>query len=151
MKLRDQILERKGKAEDSLVTKRLMWDDLERLFHNQLTDSVSANTKSQVFDPKLTTLTLERGYRVMAQLPTGKVKPISSNDIGTTKLLNLVLDKYVIPNANAQFDFLTKLRMTDIYSNIYGNFFAMVDWDVKRMAMWAQICGFLISVMFSRK
>ena len=131
-KLRDQILERKGKAEDSLRTKRLMWDDLERLFHNQLTDSISSGTKSQVFDPKLTTLTLERGYRVMAQLPTGKVKPISANDIGTTKLMNLVLDKYVIPNANAQFDFLTKLRMVDIYSNIYGNFFAMVDWDVRK-------------------
>lgn len=131
-KLRDQILERKGKAEDFLRTKRLMWGDLERLFHNKLTDSVSANAKSQVFDPKLTTLTLERGYRVMAQLPTGKVKPISANDIGTTKLMNLVLDKYVVPNANAQFDFLTKLRMTDIYSNVYGNFFAMVDWDIKK-------------------
>ncbi len=71
--LGSQIKERKGKAEDYLITKRLKWDDLERLFHNKLTDSVSAGAKSQVFDPKLTTLTLERGYRVMAQLSTGKV------------------------------------------------------------------------------
>ena len=129
--LGSQIKERKGKAEDYLITKRLRWDDLERLFHNKLTDSVSAGAKSQVFDPKLTTLTLERGYRVMAQLATGKVKPISENDIGTSKLMNLILEKYVVPNANAQFDFLTKLRMVDIYSNVYGNFFAMVDWDIK--------------------
>jgi hypothetical protein len=46
--------------------------------------------------------------------------------------MNLILDKYVIPNANAQFDFLTKMRMVDIYSNIYGDFFTLTDWDVKK-------------------
>ena len=129
--IRDEILGRKHKAEEYLTTKRTLWDDCEKLFHNQLTDSISGATKSQVFDPKLTTLTLERGYRVMAQLPIGKVKGISKNDIGASKLMNLLLDNYVVPNANAQFDFLTKLRMVDIYSNVYGNFFVLVDWDVK--------------------
>lgn len=131
MTIKETVLTRKQAAEDYLRTKRTMWDQVEQLFHNQLNDSISNTTKSQVFDPKLTTLTLERGYRVMSQLPTGKVKAISKNDMGTAKLMNMVLDKYVIPNANAQFDFLTKLRMIDIYSNLYGNFFAMVDWDVR--------------------
>jgi len=131
MKLTSQIKDRKKAAEDYLSTKRELWDRVEKLFHNQLGDVISAGTKSQVFDPKLTTFTLERGYRVMAQLPTGKVKGISSNDAGTSKLMNLILDKYIVPNANAQFDFLTKSRMADIYSNVYGNFFALVDWDVK--------------------
>jgi len=130
-KIRDEILNRRHKAEEYLSTKRTLWDDCEKLFHNQLTDSISGLTKSQVFDPKLPTLTIERGYRVAAQLPTGKVKGISKNDIGASKLMNLILDKYVVPNANAQFDFLTKLRMTDIYSNVYGNFFVLVDWDVR--------------------
>jgi hypothetical protein len=67
----------------------------------------------------------------MAQLQTGKVRGISKNDIGDATLKNLILEKYVIPNANAQFDFLTKMRMVDLYSNIYGNFFVLVDWDVK--------------------
>jgi hypothetical protein len=67
----------------------------------------------------------------MAQLQTGKVKGISKNDIGDAMMKNLLLDKYVMPNANAQFDFLTKMRMVDLYSNIYGNFFTLVDWDVK--------------------
>jgi len=66
----------------------------------------------------------------MAQLPTGKVQAISKNDIGTSKLMNLMLDKYIIPNANSQWDFLTKLRMVDRYSGLYGNFFTMVDWSV---------------------
>jgi hypothetical protein len=131
MKIRDEILDRKKAAEDYLNTKRELWDEAEALFHNQLTDAQSARTKSQVFDPKLTTLTLERGYRVMSQLPVGKVRAISTNDKATSVMMNLILEKYVIPHASAQFELLTKFRMADIYSNLYGNFFALVDWDVK--------------------
>ena len=130
--LTEQIKSRQDAAEKYLVHKRTLWDDCENLFHNKLASTIAKTTKSQVFDPKLTTLLLERSYRVMAQLPTGKVKGISSNDGGASALMNLVLEKYVFPNANAQFDFLTKLRMIDIYSNLYGNFFAMVDWDVRK-------------------
>lgn len=130
--IRNQILERQDAAFKYLKTKRELWDDVEKLFHNQLNDANSLKGQGRVFDPRLTTLTLERGYRVMAQLQTGKVRPISTNDIGSGKLMNLILDKYVIPNANAQFDLLTKFRMVDIYSNIYGNFFSLVDWDVKK-------------------
>lgn len=129
--LASQIKTFRQAAEDYLRVKRLGWDKAEQLFHNQLNDSQSQTTKSQVFDPKLSTLAIERSYRVMAQLQTGKVRGMSKNDIGDATLKNLVLDKYVIPNANAQFDFLTKMRMVDMYSNIYGNFFSLVDWDVK--------------------
>ena len=129
--LASEIKTQRQAAEDYLKTKRLMWDNVEELFHNQVNDRVSANTKSNVFDPKLSTLALERSYRVMAQLQTGKVRGISKNDIGDATLKNLILEKYVIPNANAQFDFLTKMRMVDMYSNIYGNFFSLVDWDIK--------------------
>lgn len=126
--LSKQIKDRKQASFDNLSAKRVLWDQVERHLHGQLSDS-TANSK--VFDPKLSTLTIERSYRVMGQLPTGKVKGISTNDLGDAKLKNLLLDKYVIPNANAQFDFLTKLRMVDLYSNVYGCFFALVDQDVK--------------------
>jgi len=130
--LTEQIKSRQDAAERFLVHKRTLWDECENLFHNKLSSTIAKTTKSQVFDPKLTTLLLERGYRVMAQLPSGKVKGVSRNDTGASELMNLILEKYVFPNANAQFDFLTKLRMMDIYSNLYGNFFAMVDWDVRK-------------------
>jgi hypothetical protein len=78
------------------------------------------------------TIALDRSARVMAQLPTGKVKGISKNDSGGEQLMNLIADKYIVPNANAQFDFLTKCRMANLYSNIYGNYFALIDWDVKK-------------------
>jgi len=131
MEITQEIKTRQQAAFDSLKQKRILWDRSEQLFHNQLNDEISSERKSQVFDPKLSTLTIERSYRVMAQLATGKVRGVSKNDIGGAKLKNLILDKYVVPNANSQFDFLTKLRMADMYSNIYGNFFALIDWVVK--------------------
>lgn len=131
-KLRDEILGRKQSSDDYLSTKRQAWDTYEMLFHNQLADAVSEGTKSQIFDPKLSTLVLERSYRVMSQLALGKAVAISKNDLGTAQLMDLIVDKYVNPNANAQFDLLTKFRMVDLYSNIYGSFYTLVDWDVKK-------------------
>jgi hypothetical protein len=130
MSLRQEITERIGAAETYLQDKIAVWDDMEKLFNGTLIDRGSESTKTQVFDHKLSTLLLEREYRVMGQLPTGKVQAISRNDLGTSKLMNLILDKYIIPNANAQWDFLTKMRMVDRYSGLYGNFFALVDWEV---------------------
>lgn len=131
-KLASEIIANKQRSFDDLATKRALWDRVEELFHGQLNDLNSQQSASKVFDPKLSTLTIERGYRVMAQLGVGKVRGISTNDIGDAKLKNLLLEKYVIPNANAQFDVLTKFRMIDIYSNLYGNMFALIDQDVKR-------------------
>ena len=130
MSITKTILSRKQASYDYLSTKRTQWDTWEQLFHGELKSANTDSTKSQVFDPKLSTLLIERSYRVMAQLHTGKVKAISKNDPGASALMNLTLDKYIIPNANSQFDFLTKLRMIDLYSNIYGKFYSLVDWTV---------------------
>lgn len=130
-KLASEIISEQDVSFRNLSTKRALWDETEQLFHGQLRDAISSGAKSKVFDHKLSTLILERSYRVMAQLQTGKVIGIGKNDIGDAKLKNLLLEKYVIPNANAQFDFLTKMRMMDMYSNIYGNFFSLTDHDVK--------------------
>lgn len=126
-----EILQRKEAAENYLTNKRELWDEYENLFFGKPLDQGSLKSKSKVFDHKLSTLVLDRAARVMAQIQTGKVKAISKNDEGASKLMNLTLDKYVIPNAKSQFDFLTKCRMVDLYSNIYGAFFVMVDWDIR--------------------
>lgn len=131
-KAKNIILERKEAAYNALTQKRQLWTEYEKIFHNELADSISGSTKSQVFDPKLATMVLEREARVMSQLPTGKVRAMSKNDKFGEKLMNLILDKYVNVNANSQFDLLTKYRMVDRYSNIYGNFFAFVDWRVDK-------------------
>lgn len=126
------ILTRKEASFNSLTTKRALWEEYEKLFYNQLFDSQSQTTKSQVFDPKLSTMVLEREARVMSQLPTGKVRAISKNDRFGEKLMNLTLDKYVNVNANDQFPLLTKYRMVDRYSNIYGAYPVFVDWKVDK-------------------
>lgn len=131
-KLEEQIEERFDASYNSLSVKRDLWDEIEAIFSNQLQDAISSGTKSQVMDQKLSGMILEREARVMNKLSIGKFRPISSNDMGSSKILGLTMDKYIIPNANAQFPFLVKLRMLDRYSNIYGNFFAMVDWDIKK-------------------
>ena len=83
-----------------------------------------------VKQPRLFSQTFERSIRVMSQLATGKFKGVSSDDMGKNLLMNLILDRYVIPNANSQYDFLTKLRLIDWYSLAYGCMVALVDWIV---------------------
>ena len=95
-------------SEESQSSKRDAYDTFEQLFHNIVNDAVSVEGKSQIFDPKLSTMILERSYRVMSQMALGKAKAISKNDMGTATLMDLIVDKYVNPNANAQFDLLTK-------------------------------------------
>ena len=124
----ESLLARYDAAENYLVNKRDLWDEYENLFHNILTGAIDDETKSRMFDPVLSTMAIERSNRVMAQMPTGKVRAMSKNDEGASKLMNLTLDKYIFPNAKSQFDFLTKMRLIDLYSNIYGNFFSFVDW-----------------------
>lgn len=128
---KNEILTRKEAAELYLTQKRTLWDEYENIFFGKPLDQGSLRSKSQVFDHKLSTLVMDRAARVMAQIQTGKVKAISKNDEGASRLMNLILDKYVIPNAKSQFDFLTKCRMVDLYSNIYGSFFVLVDWDIR--------------------
>lgn len=125
------ILGQYDASDQYLQTKRDKWDTYEKIFNNELGDSISALTKSEIFDPVLSTMAIERSNRVMAQLMTGKFKAMSKNDEASSKLMNMTIDRYVIPNASSQFDFLTKCRMIDLYSNIYGNFFAFIDWTVK--------------------
>jgi hypothetical protein len=131
MSLKQIILDRVEASKNYMENKRIVFDTLEKLATGQLSDLISSGTTSRVFDPKLATMTIERSNRVMAQLPTGKIRAISKNDEGTEKLMNLILEKYVLPNASAQWEFLTKCRMVDLYSNIYGSLDVFVDWDIK--------------------
>lgn len=112
-----------------LVTPNLQgFSDKEALLIGKNLDSISnLETDSSVFDPRLATLSLERCARVMAQNPSGKSLAMSNDDKGKNMLMNLTMDKWVIPNANSQFSFLMKNRMWDLYSLMYGVMFALVD------------------------
>lgn len=119
-------------ASDRYVsTHRDTWDEKETMLLGTLDDEYSKNeAKSQVYDPRLSTVTLERAARVMGQLPKGKSLAVSKDDRGKNMLMNLCVDKYVLPNARSQFDYLIKSRLFDVYSLAYGVMFGLVDWVV---------------------
>lgn len=125
-----QLTENFQDSDDTITTIRETWDEKEEILTGTLSDTLSDSTKSQVFDPRLSTIILERAARVMGQLPHGKTLAVSKDDRGKNMLMNLCLEKYVLPNANSQYDFLTKMRMMDMYSLVYGVFFGLVDWTV---------------------
>ncbi len=106
------------------------WTEREALFLGKNQDKLSKTLKSQVNTQDLQNLVIDGSCRVMAQFPTGKIQALSKNDRGKNVLMNLVLDKYILKNANAQHDMFTKFRMWNMYSRIYGSMPALVDWRV---------------------
>lgn len=111
---------------------RSEFDEKEALVLCKLEDSISkSSAKSQVIDPRLLTIIMERTFRVMSQLPSGKVKALTKQNVGKSLFMDVILNKYIVPNANTQYDILTKHRLVNFYSHIYGSFPALVDWVVK--------------------
>lgn len=106
------------------------WDEREELLVGILSDSGSKNSKSKVNTGDLVNLVLDGASRVMAQFPTGKIQALTQDDKGKNTMMQIVHERYIIPNANSQYDFLTKLRMWNIYSRVFGSMPALVDYRV---------------------
>lgn len=129
--LLDECVQHESDSYKSLSSIRETWDDKESMLINKLEDNLSTSTKSQVYNPVLSSIVWERGSRVMAQPATGKAWAVSKNDLGKNMLMNLAL-KYFVNNANEEYTFLLKNRFMDIYSNVYGSFFGLVPWRVNK-------------------
>lgn len=106
------------------------WDEREEMLVGVLNDAGSKKTKSKVNTGDLVNLVLDGASRVMAQFPTGTIQALSDDDKGKNILMNIVHEKYIVPNADSQYDFLTKLRIWDIYSRIFGSMPALVDYRI---------------------
>jgi hypothetical protein len=129
--LEDQLGKQFSDAEQALKDIRETWDDKEAALLAQVSDSISGNiTRARVTDAGLSTLAYERQARVAAQLPTGKVYGAGKKDEAKAKLGNIVLHRYIIPNANSQFDMLIKQRMWGVYASVYGSMPMLYDYRV---------------------
>ena len=106
------------------------WRENEEVFYNQDKGKAAENTKSNVNDGHLSTAIIQRTQRITAQPATGKVDYLDRKDRGKNQLLNLILQRYIIPNSNAQYKHLMKLKLTSINSQIYGKQPALVDYVV---------------------
>lgn len=114
---------------DALREDRETWDYKETLLLGKLNDQYSNTRKSQVTDGSLSTMQWERSARVMAQSPTGKVQALTAKDKGKNALMNIALNRYIIPNANAQYPHVIKNRLIDVYSRAWGA--CPVLWDYR--------------------
>jgi hypothetical protein len=102
------------------------WDDRENLFFGRYKHP-DEPTKSILSTGELTTLNIDRACRVMAQLPSGRFYNLSGKP-GANMAMNLLWEHYFLPNMNRGGGMLTKLRMADMYSGVFGSVPAFLDW-----------------------
>lgn len=108
------------------------FDDYEAIILGQPKDKMSQRVRSKITDSLLTTLAIEGTARTIATLPTGKIQAATMQDKGQAYLLDIARQRYVIPNANTQHRFITKIRMFDFYKRVYGNAYMQYDWTISK-------------------
>lgn len=107
------------------------FDAYEAMLISEVWDSVSKSIDgAKMTDGYITTLAKERADRVMAKLPDGVTESVGSADVGKAAFMDILRQKYIYPNANAQHPFLEKLNMWQLYSSVYGYMPMMYDWNV---------------------
>jgi len=127
--LLDEAQEHFIQSESYMQPLQTSFDEKEALLIGQPEDSISKRTKSKIFDPRLSTIVIERAARVASQNLKGKAFAVSKDDIGKNLVMNLLID-YFKRNGNEQFSHLIKMRLFSVYSMVYGSMFGLVPWKV---------------------
>lgn len=105
------------------------FDAYEAMLIGQVYDSVSSKVDgSKITDSYATTLSRDRADRVIAKLPEGETKSIGKTDVGKATFMDILRQKWIYPNANAQRPFLEKLNLWQFYSSVYGYMPMFYDW-----------------------
>lgn len=107
------------------------FDAYEAMLLGHVYDSVSNSVDgSKITDSYATTLAKERADRVMAKLPEGETQSAGKADVGKAAFMDILRQKWIYPNANAQHPFQEKLNMWQLYSSVYGYMPMFYDWNV---------------------
>lgn len=105
------------------------FDPWEAMLIGTVYDSVSKTVdNSKITDSYATTLAKERADRVIAKLPDGETVSAGKSDIGKATFMDILRQKWIYPNANAQRPFLEKLNLWQLYSSVYGYMPMFYDW-----------------------
>lgn len=105
------------------------FDSYEAMLLGQVYDSVSSTVDaSKITDSYAMTLAKERADRVIAKTPEGETESIGRADIGKAAFMDILRQKWIYPNANAQRPFLEKLNLWQLYSSVYGYMPMFYDW-----------------------
>ena len=107
------------------------FDAYEAMLQGTVYDSVSKSIDGgRITDSYATTLAKERADRVIAKLPEGQTVPMGKADVGKAAFMDILRQKWIYPNANAQHSFLEKLNMWQLYSSVYGYMVMFYDWNI---------------------
>ena len=107
------------------------FDPYEAMLVGQVYDSVSGSVDgSKITDSYAMTLAKERADRVIAKTPDGETKSAGRADVGKAAFMDILRQKWIYPNANAQRPFLEKLNLWQLYSSVYGYMPMFYDWNV---------------------
>lgn len=106
------------------------FDAFEAMLIGQVYDSVSKSVdSSKITDSYAMTLAKERADRVIAKIPDGETQSAGRADIGKAAFMDILRQKWIYPNANAQRPFLEKLNLWQLYSSVYGYMPMFYDWN----------------------
>ena len=97
-----------------------VYDAVEAMDSADTFDSVSKGTESKITDSATAVIYEERASRVVGQLPQGHTDAIGETSAGKAMLLDIIKDKWILPNANADFDLRTKLELWVENTSKYG-------------------------------
>lgn len=127
--LRSKLAQDYKISQDGIKYFSLDWNEYEDLI--AVKSRTADNAHRRLSDGTLSSIVIERAGRNASRLPIGTVTSQSLANVGKAQLMDLVLHKYILPNANTQYDFATKLFMWNLTSNTYGTSFMQYDWSVR--------------------
>ena len=104
------------------------FDAYEAMDAGKTYDSVSGETSNGITDNMTSTIYLERASRVAGQLPEGEVQALGKRDKGKALFMDIIRQKWIYPNANAQRPFKTKMYLAQYQSSKYG--YAVMHYDL---------------------
>ena len=106
------------------------FDAYEAMLLGKVYDSVSNSVdSSKITDSYATTLAKERADRVIAKTPEGETESTGRADVGKAAFMDILRQKWIYPNANAQRPFQEKLNLWQFYSSVYGYMPMFYDWN----------------------
>lgn len=106
------------------------FDAYEAMLLGKVYDSVSNKVDgSKITDSYAMTLAKERADMVVSKIPDGETEPVGRADVGKAAFMDILRQKWIYPNANAQRPFLEKLNLWQLYSSVYGYMPMFYDWN----------------------
>lgn len=116
------------------------FDAFEAMDNAKTYDAVSRETGNGLTDSMTATIYLERAARVAGQLPSGETRAHGRKDYGKGLFMDLLREKWIYPNANAQRSFKTKMFMWQYGSSEYGYMPMYIDLNVSPSGYFGPDC-----------